>query len=161
MRKDSFEKILPEVNSVEKLVLKNRDTIKEDEKETSTVQTKDVVLASQGTEKKINKENWETLTERETDTDESYRPDISPCTTPMGYKLGTFDARFSLSKEDFLAITKDAIKTWENAAGKSLFVYDERGTLTLNLIYDERQARTIDLGYLALEIENTKQANLS
>ena len=103
---------------------------------------------------------YETLDARHSDTeDESYRPVISPCITPMGYKVGKFDPQFNLSREKFFQITRDAIAVWEDAAGTSLFTNDPTsGTLTLNLIYDERQATTVSLGYLALEIENTKQA---
>jgi predicted Zn-dependent protease len=90
---------------------------------------------------------------------DSYKPAISPCVMPMGYKIGKFDQQFNLSREKFFQITRDAIAVWEEAAGTSLFTNDpENGTLTLNLIYDERQATTVSLGYLALEIENTKQA---
>ncbi len=103
---------------------------------------------------------YETLAVHHSDTDdESYRPLISPCVRPMGYKIGVFDSQFDLSREKFFQITTDAIKVWEQAAGTSLFTNDQSGgTLTLNLIYDERQATTVSLGYLALEIENTKQA---
>ncbi len=103
---------------------------------------------------------YETLEVHHTDIeDESYRPAISPCITPMGYKVGRFDPQFNLSREKFFQITREAIAVWEEAAGTSLFTHDPTsGTLTLNLIYDERQATTISLGYLALEIENTKLA---
>jgi hypothetical protein len=99
-----------------------------------------------------------TMTEGHSDTDETYKPTISPCTTTMGYKLGAFDARFGISKEDFLKEIEKGSKLWSDALGKKLFEYDEKGPLTINLIYDDRQARTVDLNYLILEIENTKRS---
>lgn len=101
---------------------------------------------------------YETMHEGASDTDESYQPVISPCTTSMGYKIGTFDNRFGIPKEVFLEEINRAAELWGGAFGKSLLHYDEQGTLTINLIYDDRQARTEDVIYLALEIENSKQA---
>ena len=83
---------------------------------------------------------------------------LSPCKEPIGFKVGTFDTRFGLSKEEFIEDITQAGGVWEQAAGKTLFDYDENGPLTVNLIYDDRQAKTEDLGYLALEIENAKQS---
>ncbi len=109
---------------------------------------------------KVNEGPYETLETHHSDMDyESYKPSVSPCVQPMGYKVGKFDPQFNLSREKFFQITRDAIAVWEEAAGTSLFTNDPvNGTLTLNLVYDERQATTVSLGYLALEIENTKQA---
>jgi len=62
-----------------------------------------------------------------------------PCITPIAYSLGTFDTQFGLSREDFLARVKDASEVWSKALGKELFVYDPKGKLVVNLIYDKRQ----------------------
>jgi predicted Zn-dependent protease len=101
---------------------------------------------------------YENLNEGVSDTDESYRPPISPCSVPMGYRIGTFDSRFGISKTMFNQEIQQAGETWGDALGKKLFYQDEHGALTINLIYDERQARTVNTNYLALEIENSKNA---
>lgn len=101
---------------------------------------------------------YEELETKHSDTDESYRPNVSPCTSPMTYKIGTFDSRFNISKDEFLRITKNAVTVWSKETNGPLFTHDPRGSLTINLIYDERQASTENIGYLALEIENTKQS---
>ncbi len=101
---------------------------------------------------------YEVLETTHSDTDDSYQPVVSPCTRPMSYNIGTFDSRFNMSKETFIEIIKSAAGVWEEKSGVPLFVYNPHGTLTINLIYDERQATTVDLGYLALEIENSKQS---
>lgn len=100
---------------------------------------------------------YEVLETTHSDTDDSYRPVISPCVTPMKYTIGSFDPRFNITKEKFLEISKEAAKAWEQPVGTSLFTYDPQGKLKINLVYDERQATTVNLGYLALEIENSKQ----
>ncbi len=66
-----------------------------------------------------------------------------PCTLPITYSIGTFDTRFGIGKEEFLADMARAEKAWEGVAGKELFHYVETGgVLTLNLVYDSRQATT-------------------
>jgi hypothetical protein len=90
------------------------------------------------------------------DTDETYRPSISPCKKPMGYRLGTFDSRFGISKDTFKSEIAQAVSLWEDEANKDLFYYDENATLTVNLIYDERQAKTEIINTLLLDIENAK-----
>ena len=45
---------------------------------------------------------------------------------------------------------------WGTQVGKTLFTYNENGPLTINLIYDERQARTDNVNNLVLDIDNAK-----
>ena len=96
------------------------------------------------------------MVESTSDTDESYRPVVSPCKVTMGFKIGTFDTRFGISKAEFIKEIQESAKVWGETIDKQLFVYDENGSLTINLIFDERQARTVDISYFALEIENAK-----
>lgn len=92
------------------------------------------------------------------DTDLAYRPAISPCTVTMKYKIGTFDLRFGISKEFFIQEVDKAASLWGEKLGKALFEHSPDGTLTINLIYDERQAKTDAGNNLALEIQNSKDA---
>lgn len=91
------------------------------------------------------------------DNDVTYRPPISPCKVTMGYKIGTLDAHFGISKQELIDELGSASLLWNDAAHKTLFAYNENGTLTINLLYDERQARTESINSLGLEIENSKQ----
>ena len=124
---------------------------------TSTV----LIEASQSHASSGNKNNtspiYETLNKGVSDTDETYAPRISPCKLAVGYKIGTFDTRFGISKESFIKKIDQASSLWEEASGRRLFYYDEKGSLTINLIYDERQAQTEEINNLALEINNSKQ----
>jgi len=101
---------------------------------------------------------YEEISEGGLDTVASYRPSISPCKTTMGFTIGTFDTRFGISKEQFIQEIESAAKVWGDALGKKLFAYDENGSLTINLIYDERQARTDTINSLAMKIENSKSS---
>lgn len=62
-----------------------------------------------------------------------------PCTSPIKYKIGTFDSRFGISNKDFLKNVEKSSNLWESALNKNLFEYDPNGSLTINLIYDYRQ----------------------
>lgn len=76
-----------------------------------------------------------------------------PCVSPISYRIGTFDARFDISREDFLDSVQQAAEIWSKAAGKTLFVYDPKGKVTIDLIYDERQQTTENNKVLQADIE--------
>jgi hypothetical protein len=103
-----------------------------------------------------NKSQYIAMKEGQSDTDDSYRPAISPCKVTMGYKIGTFDPHFGITQAKFIEEINAASALWGNQLNKTLFTYNPNGPLTINLIYDERQARTDDVNNLALEIENSK-----
>ena len=63
-----------------------------------------------------------------------------PCVQPIGFRIGTLDSRFGLSQVEFKQIAIQAEEIWSKDLGKPLFKYDPNGQLTVNLIYDSRQA---------------------
>ncbi len=83
----------------------------------------------------------------------------APCTSPITYKIGTFDTNFGISKQDFLKDINKASSLWSNAVNKALFAYDEKGSLTINLIYDNRQKTTVQNA--ALKADSQKIAQLA
>ena len=42
------------------------------------------------------------MEEGQSDTENSYRPAISPCKVTMGYKIGRFDSNFGISQASFI-----------------------------------------------------------
>ena len=80
----------------------------------------------------------------------------TPCAQPIEYSLGTFDSKFGISKEDFLEAVKKAEDIWETSSGKDLFSYNPKGELKINLIYDTRQAITINLQKMGITVGNDK-----
>ncbi len=66
------------------------------------------------------------------------------CPVPISYRLGDFDERFLITKEEAAQVLADAERVWEEALGRDLFVYDDESTFAVNFIFDERQqlART-------------------
>ena len=79
-----------------------------------------------------------------------------PCQRPIMYSLETFDARFGISKQDFLKAIQEAEAIWEKPIGKELFAYAQDGRLAVNLVYDYRQEATNTLKNLGLAVDESK-----
>lgn len=81
------------------------------------------------------------------------------CDEPINYRIDIIDPKFNLSKEELLVDVSQATDIWNNAYGKNLFVYDPKGDLSVNLIYDERQSLTNQINLLENQVD-TGQQNL-
>lgn len=79
-----------------------------------------------------------------------------PCQKPIEYKVGTLDPRFGVTKAQFLADIAQAGSLWSKATGKTLFEYNPNGSLTINLVYDDRQKITQQEQSLTSTIDATK-----
>ena len=73
------------------------------------------------------------------------------CATPVKYRIGKLDPRFGITRQDFQRQVEEAGKAWETAAGQTLFEYDARGALEVDLVYDGRQEMTQRRNKLARE----------
>ncbi|TXH08309.1 MAG: matrixin family metalloprotease [Candidatus Moraniibacteriota bacterium] len=67
-----------------------------------------------------------------------------PCRSPLGYGIGQFDGRFDITPDEFRMALAEAEEPWERALGRELFQYRDKALFPVNLIFDERQQRTID-----------------
>lgn len=65
------------------------------------------------------------------------------CDTPLTYRLGEFDVRFNISRDEAKQALLEAEAVWEKPAGRDLFTYDESSTFPVNFIFDDRQERTL------------------
>lgn len=81
----------------------------------------------------------------------------SYCSEPIAYRIDTVDSKFKLSKEKFTARAQEAAQIWNDAYGKTLFVYDESGDLSVNLVYDERQALNSEINELETNVKSQQQ----
>lgn len=82
---------------------------------------------------------------------------FSYCDQPVHYRVDTVDPRFNLSKDAFISDVGQSAKIWDNSWEKPLFVYDPKGDLSINLIYDERQSLTTQIGQLEDKVQSDKQ----
>lgn len=65
-----------------------------------------------------------------------------PCQKPITYRIGTFDRQFGITQTSFLEALAEAERPWEEVLGRNLFQYDMAASFQINLVFDERQART-------------------
>lgn len=71
-----------------------------------------------------------------------YVLEIATCSTPIYYRLGQLDDAFGVTPEVAKEHIKAATDVWQQLTSRSLFIYDERASFTINFMYDERQATT-------------------
>lgn len=74
-----------------------------------------------------------------------------PCQHPLEYRDGQFDNRFGISRDEFRTAIHEAEAPWEAALDHDLFEYRDGASFPVNLVFDERQQRTIDSQKLADE----------
>lgn len=80
-----------------------------------------------------------------------------PCENPISYSIGAVDKRFGISKSILVADLKEAEAMWEKPSGKDLFAYEESGgDVTVNLVYDDRQAATDKLKVAGIQIDRSR-----
>ena len=85
-----------------------------------------------------------------------------PCLSPIEYRLGAFDERFGLTREQLLDAMRRAEEIWEGPVDRELFVYSPDGRLPVNLVYDERQEtgrRLKEIGGI-VEVERSEHETL-
>lgn len=82
---------------------------------------------------------------------------FSYCDKPIYYRVDTVDPKFNLTKEEFIQEVDLATKIWEGSINKDLFVYDPKGELSINLIFDERQSLTNQITQLETQVQENKQ----
>ena len=70
---------------------------------------------------------------------------IYPCARPILYKIGSIDPKFGVKQDQLLKDLQSAENIWEKPIGKNIFDYDPKGPLTVNFVYDTRQALKTDI----------------
>ncbi|OIO51575.1 hypothetical protein COY93_00700 [Candidatus Uhrbacteria bacterium CG_4_10_14_0_8_um_filter_58_22] len=75
------------------------------------------------------------------------------CGLPIGYRIGHYDERFGISREELLSVMSEAERQWESATGQDLLRYDpdDADAVAVNLVFDDRQVATQELERLKSE----------
>ncbi len=81
---------------------------------------------------------------------------ISPCDNPIPYRIGTVDARFNISKSEFQTDISQAVGIWDTAESKQLLDYDSKGSLSISLVFDQRQQLTNEINSLQNQVSSQK-----
>lgn len=82
---------------------------------------------------------------------------ISACEKPVAFRIGDIDSRFNLSREELLNDSKQAGGVWKNANLGDVVVYDPKASLSINFIYDERQALNNQIKQLQNQVNDQKK----
>ena len=80
-----------------------------------------------------------------------------PLDTRLRYRIGQVDPRFNLNHEQIQRLAQQGADIWHTGTGQNFFVYDPNAQLTINLIYDERQAESSARSQEIRILENTRQ----
>lgn len=83
---------------------------------------------------------------------------LTPCHNPIYYKIGTIDPKYNIKENEVINDTKEAADIWNKAEGKTLFIYDPKGPLTINLVYDERQSLSSQIQTTESQLQSAKSA---
>lgn len=65
-----------------------------------------------------------------------------PFDSRLRYRIGNIDPRFNITHEQLQTLAQQATDIWFLGTQKQFFVYDPNARLSINLIYDQRQADT-------------------
>lgn len=77
--------------------------------------------------------------------------------SPLQYRIADLDARLNISKQKMIEISQEAAAIWEQGTGKRYFVYDPKATFTVNLVFDQRQVRSMKRTENLKNLEQEKQ----
>jgi hypothetical protein len=86
------------------------------------------------------------------------RSQTNPCNRVLSYDMGLYDARFNITPDQFLKVVQDMEHVWEDAAGKELFEYNPGAKFKINLVFDDRQQKTIDERDLKQKIDLSEES---
>ena len=81
----------------------------------------------------------------------------SECNSPLQYKVGSIDRQFGLTYDDVQTDLKEAGSIWSNAERKTLFTYSTDASLTVNFVYDRRQALNSSINSLNSQLQENNQ----
>ena len=67
----------------------------------------------------------------------------TPCDEALSYSIGAVDSRFGLTENQFSKTITLATKLWGDAVGKKLFNLNQKSNFSINLVYDDRQEKSV------------------
>ncbi len=82
-----------------------------------------------------------------------------PCARPIPYRLGPIDKRFGVTETELRDAVGRAEGLWRRRIGRDLFVENPSATLTVSLVYDERQQTTQAGAILQRSLQATRSAH--
>jgi predicted Zn-dependent protease len=82
---------------------------------------------------------------------------------PLRYRIANLDPRLNIDQQQMIDLSKQAAAIWEKNTGQKYFVYDPEAEFVINLVFDQRQLRSMkraeSLGQLEQEQQNWLNRN--
>lgn len=84
---------------------------------------------------------------------------LIPCSEPVTYSIGFVDSRYRLSRAQLSVYLRQAEKAWDKSGKRDLLEFvPEGGDVTVNMVYDARQAALDMLRGMGISTERTLSA---
>ena len=76
---------------------------------------------------------------------------------PLRYRIAELDPRLNLNKQQVIELSQQAAAIWSKDTGQNYFVYDPSATFVINLVFDQRQIRSIKRAENLHQLEKQQQ----
>lgn len=80
---------------------------------------------------------------------------------PLHYRIANVDPRLNLSKQDVIDLSKQAAAIWEKDTGQKYFSYDPNAKFVINIVFDQRQVRSMKRSENLSQLEQNKKVWLN
>lgn len=80
---------------------------------------------------------------------------------PLHYRIANVDPRLNLSKQDVIDLSKQATAIWEKDTGQKYFSYDPNAKFVINIVFDQRQVRSMKRSENLSQLEQNKKVWLN
>lgn len=84
---------------------------------------------------------------------------LHPFDQRLRFKIGNVDPRFGLTQAQVVQISQEALEIWHQGTQQTLFVYDPKAKLSIELIYDQRQQDADALKQTQQKLDHGKNQN--
>lgn len=82
---------------------------------------------------------------------------LTVCGATQSYSIGSVDPRFGISADELAQLVQQTEGVWESPFQLDFFKYDPESKFKINLVFDDRQQRTIDEKNSRQDITNSQQ----
>ncbi|MDH0032400.1 MULTISPECIES: matrixin family metalloprotease [unclassified Acinetobacter] len=76
---------------------------------------------------------------------------------PLRYRIADLDPRLNISQQQMVELSKQAAAIWEKDTGQNYFVYDPEAKFSINLVFDQRQIRSMKRSENLNQLEQEQQ----
>lgn len=76
---------------------------------------------------------------------------------PLRYRIADIDTRLNIDKQEVIELAQQATEIWANGTGQNFFVYDPNASFEINLVFDQRQARSMQRSKSLRLLEDAQQ----